>query len=118
MFKKVFLKLAIVAVLVSISTSSCNKWLDLKPQDGITGAEFWKTKEQVQAAVMGCYAALLGTYSGSRTLAESAFLWGELRADMISSTTGTLGEENDIINVNILPTNSITNWRTIYQIIN
>ena len=118
MFKKVFLKLAIVAVLVSISTSSCNKWLDLKPQDGITGAEFWKTKEQVQAAVMGCYAALLGTYSGSRTLAESAFLWGELRADMISTTTGTLGEENDIINVNILPTNSITNWRTIYQIIN
>jgi starch-binding outer membrane protein, SusD/RagB family len=118
MFKKIFLKLTIVAMLISVSTSSCKKWLDLKPQDGITGAEFWKTKEQVQAAVMGCYASLLGSPTGSTSLATSLFLWGELRADMVSATTGTLPEENDIINVNILPTNSIANWRTIYQIIN
>jgi starch-binding outer membrane protein, SusD/RagB family len=118
MFKSTSLKLTIVTVLVSICFS-CNKWLDLKPQDGITGAEFWKTKEQVQSAVMGCYAALLASpTSGTRPLAEYAFLWGELRADMVSATTGTTSDENDVISVNILPANGISNWRTVYQVIN
>ena len=105
----------ILLVVVFSSLSSCKKWLDLQPQDGITGAEFWKTKEQVQASVVGCYASLLG---GSRPLAELLLLWGELRADMVEASTGTTNEEVDIINVNILPTNSICNWRTVYQTIN
>ncbi|MEI9808541.1 MAG: hypothetical protein WDO16_12090 [Bacteroidota bacterium] len=83
-----------------------------------TGAAFWKTKEQVQASVIGCYASLLGSPNGSRSLAETFFLWGELRADMLASTTFTVNEELDIMNVNILPTNSITNWRSVYQAIN
>jgi hypothetical protein len=37
---------------------------------------------------------------------------------MVSSTTGTTNEEIDVINVNILPTNSLANWRTVYQTIN
>jgi hypothetical protein len=118
MFKKIFLKIAIVTVLISILTPSCKKWLDLKPQDGITGAEFWKTKEQVQAAVMGCYASLLASPTGNTPLATSAFLWGELRADMVASTTGTSSNETDVINVNILPSNTISNWSNMYQIIN
>lgn len=118
MLKKICLKLSLVTVLIATCFSSCNKWLDLKPQDGITGAEFWKTKEQVQSAVIGIYAGLIASPNGSRPLAECAFLWGELRADMVSATTGTSPEENDVISVNILPTNSISNWRTVYQIIN
>lgn len=116
MFKRIGIKIAFLLVL--LSGVSCNKWLDLEPLDGITGAEFWKTKEQVQAAVTGAYASLLGSPSGGRSLAESLFLWGELRADMISATTGTTNEEVDVINVNILPTNSIANWRSVYQTIN
>lgn len=116
MFKKLILKISIV--LVVISGVSCKKWLGLQPIDGITGAEFWQTKEQVQAAVIGSYASLLGSPTGSRPLAETFFLWGELRADMIASTTSTLSEEVDVINVNILPTNTITNWRSVYQTIN
>ena len=97
---------------------SCKKWLDLKPQDGITGAEFWKTKEQVQAAVFGCYSSLTGSATGATSLAESFFYWGELRADMIAPTLATTAEQIDIINVNILPTNRIANWRGVYQTIN
>jgi hypothetical protein len=105
-------------LLLLLGGTSCKKWLDLQPQDGITGAEFWKTKEQVQAAVIGCYASLLGSPTNSRPLAEHLFLWGELRADMIASTTGTTAEEIDVINVNIGDRNSIANWRTLYQTIN
>jgi len=79
MFKQISLKLVCVAMLLSMV--SCKKWLDLQPQDGITGKEFWQTKEQVQSAVVGCYASLLG---GSRPMSELFFIWGELRADMIA----------------------------------
>jgi hypothetical protein len=51
-------------------------------------------------------------------LAEHLFLWGELRADMVTSTISTTSEEVDVINVNMLDRNSITNWRTLYQTIN
>ncbi len=97
---------------------SCKKWLDLQPQDGITGAEFWKTKEQVQAAVFGFYSSLTGSATGATSLAESFFYWGELRADMVAATLATTPEQIDIINVNILPTNRIANWRGVYQTIN
>lgn len=116
MFKKLILKFLIAALV--ISGISCKKWLDLQPLDGITGAEFWKTKEQVQASVIGAYSSLLASPTGSRPLAETFFLWGELRADMLTATTATTPEEIDVMNVNILPTNSIANWRTVYQTIN
>jgi hypothetical protein len=116
MLKKTIFKLLMVLMIIPVA--SCKKWLDLQPQDGLTGAEYWKTKEQVQAAVTGCYASLLGSQTGSRSNAESFFLWGELRADMITSTLATTNEQIDVINVNILPTNSITNWRGIYETIN
>src|SRR5262245_43500511 len=116
MFKNITIKIAIALLL--ISGTSCKKWLDLQPPDGITGAKYWETKEQVQAAVTGCYASLLGSPNGSRSLAEQLFLWGELRADMLSATTATNNEQLDIMNVNILPTNTIVNWRSLYQTIN
>ncbi len=116
MLHKIILKISCLTLL--LTAISCNKWLDLQPEDGITGAEFWQTKEQVGAAVTGAYSSLLGSQTGARPLVEQLFLWGELRADMISSTTATTAEQVDVINVNILPTNSITNWRSIYQTIN
>jgi hypothetical protein len=116
MLKKITIQIGIIVML--LAGVSCKKWLDLQPPDGITGAAYWKTKEQVQASVTGCYASLLGSPNGSRSLAELLFLWGELRADMLAATTFTVNEELDIMNVNILPTNSITNWRSVYQTIN
>ena len=90
-------------------TTGCDQKLELTNPNFLTSTDYWKTKEQVQAAVMGCYASLTGSATGSRSAAESFFLWGELRADMITSTLGTTNEQIDVINVNILPTNSIAN---------
>ncbi|MBS1511526.1 MAG: RagB/SusD family nutrient uptake outer membrane protein [Bacteroidetes bacterium] len=116
MLKKIIVPMVMLAMLLPLA--SCKKWLDLQPQDGLTGAEFWKTKEQVNAAVIGIYASLTASPTGARANAESFFLWGELRADMITSTLATTAEQQDVINVNILPTNSIANWRGIYETIN
>lgn len=107
-----------LSVLI-ITCSSCNKYLELQPQDGITRQEFWKTKEQIQSAVIGCYASLLASPSGSeRPLSETLFLWGELRADMLAPGLGITNDELDVMNVNTLSTNKITNWSPVYRTIN
>ncbi len=113
------LKCLFLLIMLS-SASSCKKWLDLKPENGIIRQNFWKTKEQVQAAVIGCYASLLGAPAGisDRPLPEYFFVWGELRADMLTPSTGITNEELEIMNVNILETNGITSWRSVYRTIN
>src|SRR4051812_34140579 len=98
---------------VVVSGASCKKWLALQPQDGITREEFWQTKEQVQSAVVGCYSSML-----DGPLSTNFFMWGELRADMIAPGPGATQEDLDVMNVNTLPTNSITNWAAVYKTIN
>lgn len=108
---------------LSMSLVSCEKWLELKPQDGIIREEFWKTKEQVAGAVTGIYASMMGgtvstNLSVERPLPEYFFLWGEARADMMIPTARASNEEIAIANMNILSANTITNWRYVYQTIN
>jgi hypothetical protein len=97
---------------VVMLTTSCDKWLDLKPQDGIIRQNFWKTKEDVKSSVIGCYSSLLGP------MAQTLFIWGEIRGDMVASTIRTSAEQMDIMNGNISSSNSLTSWRIIYQTIN
>ena len=112
----------IVLIAIATGLASCNKWLELKPQDGIIKEEFWKTKEQVQSAVTGIYASLLGNPYGTTTtdrdLAEYLWLWGEARADMAAPSTLATNEDLELVNVSILPTNKITNWTAVYRTIN
>lgn len=114
--KKLFIYISILTLPAWFT--SCKKWLDLQPQDGIVREEFWKTKEQVESAVIGIYASMLGSTSGDRALPEYMFIWGEARADMVSPGFRASPEEQDIVNLNMLSTNSFTNWRSFYQTIN
>lgn len=116
---KSYSKYILVLSLIILS-SSCSKWLDQEPQDGIIKENFWKSREQVESAVIGCYSSLLGAPDGitDRPLAEYFFLWGELRADLIAPAIGITTEEQDVINVNVLETNSITKWNAVYRTIN
>ena len=118
MFKKLLYKTLLVTVL-AVTATSCNKFLELRPTDGITRDKFWQSKEQIQSAVIGCYTAM-HTGGGGRvpTPAESFFTWGELRGDMISPGIGMSIDENNVVNVAILSTNSVTDWRNIYRVIN
>lgn len=115
---KIFVNVILLSLLV-ISSLSCNKYLDLQPQDGIIRQEFWKTKEQVQSAVIGCYASLLSDPANKeRPVSEYLFTWGELRADMVGSAIGASSDDLDIFNVNTLSTNTDVNWVSIYKTIN
>jgi hypothetical protein len=101
----------IISISLAAGLGSCKKWLDLKPQDGIVGNEFWNTKEQVEAAVTGIYTSLQAN-------TELFFIWGEARADMVTPGFKADQDELDIVNLNMLPNNKYVNWRTMYQSIN
>lgn len=116
---------SVLLLLLLISASSCKKWLDLKPQDGIVREEFWQTKEQVDAAVTGIYSSLLMHSTRSSTISNNSiapvelfFLWGEARTDMVAPGFAASADEIDFVNMNIQPNNIFVNWRTIYQTIN
>ncbi len=109
------MKLKVVLIISIIFTfSSCDDYLDLRPQDGTVRQEFWKTKEDVQAAVIGIYTEMVSNPEFS----ERLFVYGELRGDMV--TPGQNAEDNQILlnTTNILPTNSFTDWGMFYKIIN
>ncbi|OQP62789.1 hypothetical protein A3860_26100 [Niastella vici] len=118
MYRKFYI--ALFLMLLATGAGSCKKWLNLKPADGIVSDEFWKTKEQLAAAVNGIYASLLGNPAGvsDRTIGEYLFMWGELRADMVIPSSGASNNDIDIYNVNLLSTNTIVNWRAVYRTIN
>jgi len=111
MIKKIYQSAFILLVL--FSTSSCKKWLDLQPQDGITKQEFWKTKEDVKAALTGIYSSLVGG-----GVEERIFTWGELRGDMVNITNYASDDFKQVRNSNILTTNSVSNWSSVYRVIN
>lgn len=92
--------------------TSCSDWLTLAPEDGVTVQEFWKTKEQVNAAVVGCYASLMnGPVS-------KMFLWGELRADLIENGIYSNSQYSAVIDGEISAENSVVDWSTLYTVIN
>ena len=116
--KKIIYSTGIIMML--IMSSSCKKWLDLQPRDGITRQGFWKTKEDIQAAVAGCYASLLAPPPGvtDKALTEYIFIYGEIRADMIDAGPNGFTEEKDIFDNNIVQSNSLTSWAAFYRTIN
>lgn len=108
-----YIKYNILLLIVIIFMPSCNNWLSVKPQDGIIRDNYWQNKEQLKAAVIGCYSSLL-----DNTLVQNLFVWGELRADMVASTLNTSIDEINIMQANILSTNSYTSWAPVYRTIN
>jgi len=120
MFKNIIYK-ATVLTIIAVSACSCNKYLALRPQNGITGDNFWKTKEQLQGAVIAVYSDLETGGQGGLSPAAVFFHWGEVRADFVVPGTGVSTDEQNIMNGNILPptaNNSILAWQPMYQVIN
>jgi hypothetical protein len=107
------IKFAALLIVTIVCSTSCKKWLETKPVDGRIREDYWKTQDQLRAAVVGCYVSLANT-----TLVQDFFEWGELRADMIALTPSTTNEEGQFASANILATSSLTKWNVVYSVIN
>jgi hypothetical protein len=103
----------IFVILTGLLSISCNDWLELRPENNIIREDFWQTKQQVESAVMGCYASLMET-----DLAQKLFLWAELRGDLLTNNEGCKTEYLNILNGTITPYNSVFDWKYFYRSIN
>lgn len=109
-----------LTIIIATLNLSCDSYLDLKPEDGTIRDEFWRTKEDVQAAIIGIYSSMLNTppSESDLTLAEYIFMYGELRADMVSPGAYMSDDQIDMVTSNVLPSNKLTSWAQFYRIIN
>jgi starch-binding outer membrane protein, SusD/RagB family len=114
------IKTILAIFILFVSTSSCDNYLDLRPQDGIVRDEFWKTKEDVQAAVIGIYSSMLSSPPGvgDLTMTQYLFMYGELRGDVVAPGPNVTEDERDIMNSNIIASNDLTSWAAFYRTIN
>jgi len=101
-------------LLVTLTTlTGCDAWLDVQPEDGVVRERYWKTKEEVRAAVLGCYSQMLDS-----KMMQEYFIWGEMRAEMAIPASAA---RPDLIALNsgeITSTNTYTDWASFYKVIN
>jgi starch-binding outer membrane protein, SusD/RagB family len=96
-----------------ISLVSCNDWLTLLPEDSIVEEEFWENSSQVETVVMACY-----RYLQEDDAMQQMIWWGEMRSDNVVAGSSASTDEKNIMNANILSSNSITKWDSFYKVIN
>lgn len=108
-----------VIFITSIALSGCNDWLYLEPEDGVIRQDFWQTKEDVNAALIGAYCSLLGnTERGYYSIPELVFTWGEIRGDMVGLGSRSRAEYSYIKSGDLLPDNTLFRWNAFYRTIN
>jgi starch-binding outer membrane protein, SusD/RagB family len=89
----------------------CDEWLDTLPPDGLVYDEYWQTKEDVDAVLMGAYQQFA-------RMNGQLLIFGELRGDLIAESANTPTEQRQILRGDIFPENSLTNWSNFYRVIN
>jgi len=90
---------------------SCSDWLELVPPSGLIREEFWKTKEDVEAVLMGAYETMA-------SMDDLFFMYGELRADMVVGDRNQESPQRNMAQSNIYPDNYLCNWEKFYKVIN
>ncbi|MCK5134979.1 MAG: RagB/SusD family nutrient uptake outer membrane protein [Bacteroidales bacterium] len=103
-------KLLTLIVVLSVTTA-CDEWLDLIPPQGLIREEFWQTKEDAHAVVMGAYEIFT-------QMDDRLFKYGELRADMVVGDINQSLDDQKVAESNIYPDNWLCNWSQFYEVIN
>ncbi len=106
-----------LAMGVAGGLTSCddiNEFLEVKPLNEVVFENYWTEKADVTSVVMGCYSGLQ-----ANDCMQRMFIWGDSRSDdVIYSKSGNNQNLQQIIEENILETNSLVSWVSFYQVIN
>ena len=109
--KTMKMKYITTALILLVTATSCEKWMDLKPPQGLIREEFWKSKEDVDAVVMGAYDEFRG-------MDDLLFKFGEMRGDLVTGDVNLSLNEQKIMEGTIYPDNWMCNWSKFYKVIN
>ena len=93
--------------------AGCSDFLDILPMNSTVLENYWKEKADVTGAVNGCYAAL-----ASEAVVTRMGVWGELRSENVEAGTNVPNYLNEMLKENLLPTNDMCQWSSIYNVIN
>ena len=93
--------------------SSCSDFLDILPMNSTVLENYWKEKADVTGAVNGCYEAL-----ATEDVITRMSVWGELRSDNIVAGNNVPNHINEMLRENLLPTNDMCRWASLYNVIN
>lgn len=93
--------------------TSCDEWLDIKPENKIVLEDFWQTESHVESVLMACYRGLI-----EDDVVYRMIVWGELRSDNMVAGNSTSYDLSQILNGNIISSNSFCSWSKFYTIIN
>ncbi len=107
---KINVKIILIFLLIAVQFS-CETWLEKLPTQGLIREEFWQTKEDVEAVIMG-------TYESFSKMDAALFKYGEMRGDMVKADNYLGSNEKNVMNSNIYPENWLCNWQNFYQVIN
>jgi starch-binding outer membrane protein, SusD/RagB family len=102
---------SLLFLLIPVLFHCCEDSLTILPPDGKVKNEYWKSKEDVRATLMGAYKRLAMSD-------EQFFYYGELRADMLEAGVNLSNQLRDIMKSNIYPSNNFTKWGDFYSVIN
>lgn len=118
MMKKYIQKTIALLSLVVVAgfLSSCDEWLDLKPESEIILDEYWQSEADVEAVLAACYRGLT-----EESVIYRMMVWGELRSDNVVNGSNFPNARYDmqrLIEGDITANNAYTSWGPFYSVIN
>lgn len=107
------LKYIVCSLFAATVLTGCEDFFDTLPMNEVVLENFWTDKNDVTSVVNSCYESL-----ESEDCMVRMGVWGELRSDNLKGGSNPSDEINQILKENILPSNSMCNWKVFYQTIN
>lgn len=102
----------ILLIISAACITSCNSWMDVKPENERLSQQYWTEESDVETTVTSCYSRLRGCL-------EKMVQWGEIRADIIQVRNTTALEESiKMKEQNIDSDNTLVKWDPFYKVIN
>lgn len=104
------------SISLLVGATSCNDWLDVKPDSQIILEDFWKSESDVESVIASCYRDLTRDDVIGRMI-----IWGELRSDNMT-IGGVIPSARygiqQILEGNLTSSNAFCSWGAYYSVIN
>ena len=115
MKKIVYIYQVLLVTFVCGITSSCNDWLEVRPESETILEDYWRDESDVKSVVAACYRAM-----NEGGFIDRLIVWGEVRSDNVikGPATNQNRDVERILDLMLNATNGYTSWFEFYRVIN